>query len=274
MGWNHAVITHAKPTLRPKSLSARDALTMPAEAGRCAATLPVPQPPMDFATAESVRWNGQDCGTCSFDDTAYMEFDCSNVGAGGPILVGPTPHPTPLPTLTPTPRPTPLPGEPTYSPTPEGQRLCNEDGGTLLKDGKCKTCVDGNDFFDTICPLCEQIEEPQDINCNDFSCTDDYQTNTRNCRGCLGSNICLNYDCPVVATTDNSQCTCREFILEGRLCRTCSFDGEDGTLSFDCSNVGGPTSGSSSTTSDRLLILTGASAFLGMMGIKMFAASF
>jgi len=214
---------------------------------------------------DSVRWNGKDCGECSYNDDGYVEFDCSGVeGDSGPNVVAPTPLPTSSPTPKPTPRPTPLPGAPTYSPTSEEQGLCKEDKGTMLEDGKCRTCVDGTDFYEDVCPACELIQEPQDsIDCTKFSCTDDYEADVRNCRGCLGSNICLNYDCPVMAT-DTTQCNCREFILEGRLCRSCDFDEEDGTLLFNCGNVGGPINGASRSIGSGLLVTMGASMLLGM----------
>ena len=203
-------------------------------------------------SCSSVTYNGQSCGQCSFDANQYLKFDCSGVaGSDGPKVLGPTATPTTSPTPRPTPRPTPVPGSPTFQPTTENMGLCATADGTLFEDGnKCKSCVEGNEFYGAVCPTCEDllmeglaegVASPS-IGCGDFSCIDDYTTGKRNCRGCIDPVLCLSYDCPITAAMDGDygKCKCREFISNGQLCRACGFGGEDGTLAFDCSNIGGP----------------------------------
>jgi hypothetical protein len=230
-------------------------------------------------SCSSVTWNGQSCGQCSFGADQLMSFDCSGVvGSDGPSLTGPTASPTPLPTPRPTPHPTPLPGSPTFSPTTENMGLCATEGGTLFDDGnKCKSCVEGNEFYGTICPTCknllmegsaEGMASPS-IGCGDFSCIDDFTTGKRNCGGCVHPSICLSYDCPIAAAMDGDygRCKCSEFISGGQFCRTCGFGGGDDTLAYDCSNVGGP----NTLTSGSQIGASSVGALLGSFLAMLFA---
>ena len=228
-------------------------------------------------SCSSVTWNGRSCGTCSFDADQYMLFDCSGVaGSDAPKVTGPTALPTPSPTPRPTSRPTPIPGGPTYQPTTEYMGLCASEGGTLFGDGsKCKSCVEGNEFYENVCSTCkdllmggiaEGMASPS-IGCGDFSCIDDYTTGKRSCSGCVDPALCMSYNCPIAAAMDGNygQCRCSEFISNGQLCRACGFGGEGGTLAFDCTNIGGPntlTSGSQTSASSFGALLGSALALL------------
>ena len=119
--------------------------------------------------------------------------------------------------------------------------------------------------------IAEGMASPS-IGCGDFSCIDDYTTGKRSCSGCVDPALCMSYNCPIAAAMDGNygQCRCSEFISNGQLCRACGFGGEDGTLAFDCSNIGGPntlTSGSQTSASSFGALLGSALAILLLTAI-------